>query len=53
MRLAPVILAFIGIWGMLYPHTLLAADKGGGRWVFAVILALAAFGFWRLYQRRG
>jgi len=52
MRLAPFILAIIGIWGLLYPQMLLDANRGGGRWVFVVILALAAVGFWRLWQRR-
>lgn len=51
MRLAPIILAVIGIWGLLYPQTLLAEEQGGGRWVFAVILALAAFAFWRSLRR--
>ncbi|WP_190323176.1 hypothetical protein [Candidatus Tokpelaia sp.] len=47
MRLAPIILALIAVWGLLYPQSLLAADKSGGRWLFCLILALAIFAFWR------
>jgi len=47
VRLAPFILAVIALWGLVCPQSLLAADKAGGRWLFLLILALAACSFCR------
>jgi len=51
MRLASLVLIAIGIWGIFYPETLLEADSDGGRWVFAVIIALGALVIWRTIRR--
>jgi len=47
MRLTPIILMAIGLWGLIYPETMLDEASGGGRWVFAIILALGFFVLWR------
>jgi len=47
VRLAPFILAAIALWGLVCPQSWLAADKSGGRWLFFLILALAAYSFCR------
>ncbi|AQS41574.1 MAG: Hypothetical protein BHV28_08750 [Candidatus Tokpelaia hoelldobleri] len=51
MRLTPIILSAIGLWGLIYPETLLDETSGGGRWVFATILALGLFALWRAGRR--
>jgi|GEM_PF-1162101 len=48
MRVAPLVLVAIGIWGLFYPETLLEANSGGGRWVFAVIIILGTAVIWRV-----
>lgn len=47
MRITPVILFAIGLWGLLYPETVIEADSGGGRWFFVVIIGLGVFLIWR------
>lgn len=51
MRITPVILFAIGLWGLFYPETLIEAGSGGGRWVFAVIIGLGVFLIWRTARR--
>gem|GEM_PF-5530845 len=52
MRLAPIILAVIGIWGTLYPNQFLEQGRGGGRWVFIIILILAVISFYVSYLKK-
>lgn len=47
MRITPVILIAIGIWGLFYPETMLDHDVSGGRWVFVAITALGIYALWR------
>lgn len=51
MRITPIILIFIGIFGLIYPEKFIANGSGGGRWVFIIIIALGAFTMWRTVQR--
>lgn len=52
MRLAPIILAIIGIWGILYPETLSDSAKGGGRWLFILILSISVLYFYRNFIKK-
>lgn len=47
MRITPIILIFIGLAGLIYPEKFIAADSGGGRWVFIIIIALGVWTIWR------
>lgn len=48
MRITPILLIAIGIWGLLKPETLLdLSHLEYGRWIFIVITALGAYALWR------
>jgi len=47
MRITPVILIAFGIWGLIYPQTLLELDETQGRLVFLLIIALGGYSLWR------
>ncbi|WP_455481150.1 hypothetical protein V3564_01845 [Bartonella sp. B12(2025)] len=51
MRVASVILIFIGLMGIVNPALFIAEGSGGGRWVFIIIFLLGAVKMWPVITR--
>jgi len=52
MRITPIILIGLGIWGLIAPESLSQLDENNGRLLAAIILALGCFSLWRTVRRR-
>jgi len=52
MRITPVILIVLGIWGLIAPEMLSELDAGNGRLVAGLVLFLGGFSLWRVMRRR-
>lgn len=48
MRVTPILLIAIGLWGLARPETLLDPNHlEYGRWIFVIIIALGGYALWR------
>jgi len=52
MRITPVILIALGIWGLVQPEMLSTLEAGQGRMLSLIIFLLGIFSLWRSLRRR-
>jgi len=52
MRITPVILIVLGLWGLIAPETISTLEAREGRILAAVIILLGGLTLWRSLRRR-
>jgi len=52
MRITPIVLIGLGIWGLFAPENLSHLDDNFGRMLAVTILLLGCFSLWRVMRRR-
>jgi len=51
MRITPIILIGIGVWGVMAPDNLSNLDVNNGRFLAIIIILLGIFALWRSLRR--
>jgi len=51
MRITPIILIMLGIWGVIAPENLSSLDTNNGRILAIIIILLGIFTLWRYLRR--
>jgi len=52
MRITPIILIVLGLWGLVSPESLMTLEAREGRILAVVIILLGGFTLWRFLRRR-